>query len=300
MNTTTHPAPLNGQDGLDARSTVGTVTLKVADLDAMIRFYHEGVGLTVMAQGGDSAVLGRHGVPSMILEVAPELRHAPANAAGLFHTAILFDSRADLAASVYSVAQRYPQTFTGSSDHFVSEAFYFDDPEGNGVELYFDRPRESWQWRDGQVNMGTVYLDPNTYLRQNLTEEGMSSAVGTNQAASVGHVHLKVGDTKTARDFYEGVVGFDVTTTLGDQAIFFSVGGYHHHLAANTWQSRGALFRTPSLGLGEVDLVLPDADAVGALRERLSARSIAQHHDGQTLTFEDPWKNALRVTVKDA
>lgn len=293
-------ATLAPQDKLDARSDVGTVTLKVSDLDNMIRFYSEGVGLAVMAQEGSSAILGRHGVPSVILEHAPALRHAASGSAGLFHTAVLFDSRADLAASVYSVARKYPQQFTGSADHFVSEAFYFDDPEGNGVELYFDRPRDTWTWTDGQVSMGTVYLDPNGYIESNITEAGLSNAVGTDQAASVGHVHLKVGDTKTARDFYEGVVGFDVTTTLGDQAIFFSVGGYHHHLAANTWESRGAMFRTPSLGLGEVDLVLPNDDAVGSLRERLTARGIQQHHDGRTLTFEDPWKNALRVTTKDA
>jgi len=288
------------QDRLDARSDVGAVSLKVADLDGMIRFYTEGVGLGVIAQQGGSAVLGRHGVPAVMLQHEPSLRHAPSGAAGLFHTAILFESRADLAASVYSVARSYPTLFTGSSDHFVSEAFYFDDPEGNGVELYFDRPRETWTWNAGQINMGTVYLDPNGYLEEHLSEEGRASAVGTGQAAAVGHVHLKVGDTATARDFYEGVVGFDVTTAYGDQAIFFSVGGYHHHLAANTWNSRGALFRTPSLGLGEIDLLLPDADAVGALRERLTARGVTQHDDGRTLTFEDPWKNALRVTIPTA
>ncbi|RII43274.1 VOC family protein [Galactobacter valiniphilus] len=293
-------AAKNPEDRLDALSTVGTVTLKVADLDGMIRFYHEGVGLAVIAQEGDSAILGRHGVPALVLEHEPALKHAANGAAGLYHTAILFDSRADLAASVYSVARKYPSQFTGSADHFVSEAFYFDDPEGNGVELYFDRPREAWQWNNGQVNMGTVYLDPNTYLQSNMTQEGLENPVGTDHAASVGHVHLKVGDTATARAFYEGVVGFDVTTTLGDQAIFFSVGGYHHHLAANTWESRGAMGRAPSLGLGEIDLILPNDDAVGALRERLTARGVAQHSDGRTLTFEDPWKNALRVTIQGA
>jgi catechol 2,3-dioxygenase len=118
-------------------------------------------------------------------------------------------------------------------------------------------------------------------------------------STAVGHVHLKVGDTGVARDFYEGVVGFDVTTTLGNQAVFFSVGGYHHHLAANTWDSRGALVRTPSLGLGEIDLVLPSDDALGSLQSRLTGRGIASQHDGRTLTFEDPWANALRVTVAE-
>lgn len=285
------------QGRLDARSDVGAVTLKVADLDAMIRYYRDGVGLSVLAQQGASAVLGRHGVPSLILEQSPALKHASAGSAGLYHTAILFESRADLAASVYSVARKYPQQFTGSADHLVSEAFYFDDPEGNGVELYFDRPREGWTWENGAITMGSSYLDPNGYVQEHLTEAGLDNPVGTNQGAAVGHVHLKVGDTATARDFYEGVVGFDVTTSFGDQAIFFSVGGYHHHLAANTWESRGAMFRTPALGLGEIDLILPDDAALGSLRERLSARGVAQQDDGRTLLFEDPWRNALRVKV---
>ncbi|RKW69587.1 VOC family protein [Galactobacter caseinivorans] len=292
-------ASIHTQDKLDARSDVGTVTLNVADLDAMIRYYHQGVGLSVLAQQGGTAILGRHGVPSVILEQSPALKHAPQGSAGLFHTAIVFDSRADLAASVYSVARKYPQHFTGSADHSVSEAFYFDDPEGNGVELYFDRPREGWTWENGRISMGTVYLDPNAYVQEHLTEAGLSNPVGTDQSASVGHVHLKVGSTKTARDFYEGVVGFDVTTTLGDQAIFFSVGGYHHHLAANTWESRGAMFRTPALGLGEIDLLLPSDAALGSLRERLASRGVAQQDDGRTLLFEDPWKNALRVKVRE-
>lgn len=295
-------ATITTQDGLDARSDVGAVTLHVADLDGQIRFYHEGVGLDVLAQEGDSAVLGRGGVPTMILQHSPQLRHAAAHSAGLFHTAVLFDSPAALAASVASVATHFPHAFTGSADHLVSEAFYFDDPEGNGVELYVDRPREAWTWRNGQVDMATLYLDPNRYLSRHLEQDASAPdgiAAGT-AGAKLGHVHLRVGDTTAARAFYEGIVGFDVTTTLGDQAVFFSVGGYHHHLAANTWDSRGALVRTPSLGLGEIDLVLPDSDAIGALRERLTSHGITQQDDGRTLSFEDPWRNALRVTAPTA
>ncbi|WP_309081349.1 VOC family protein [Zhihengliuella sp.] len=278
-------------DRLDARSTVGTVTLKVADLDAQIRYYTEGVGLAVLEQHGPTAVLGRPGRPAVVLEHSPALRHAPAGSAGLFHTAILFESRADLARAVASVARRYPGRFSGAADHLVSEAFYFDDPEGNGVELYFDRPRESWEWDGTRVRMATNYLDPQQYVAHHLRQDAPPAG------ASVGHVHLKVGDVGTARDFYESVVGFDVTATAGAHAVFFSVGGYHHHLAANTWTSRGALGRTPALGLGEIDLVLPDRQAMGALAERLAARGVEVHDDGRTLTFEDPWRNALRVTA---
>src|SRR5690606_27335646 len=141
---------------LAAGTAMGAVTLKVANLDRMIAYYQLGVGLSLLAQEGDSAILGQAGRPSLVLELAPELKHASASSAGLFHTAFLFAEKADLAASVYSVAQKYPGTFTGSSDHFVSEAFYFDDPEGNGVELYWDRDPNVWKWNDGSIQMGTV------------------------------------------------------------------------------------------------------------------------------------------------
>ncbi|MGO1320715.1 MAG: VOC family protein [Galactobacter sp.] len=299
--TITDPNPTRpAEDRLDAATSMGAVTLHVADLDAMIRYYHEGVGLDVMAQQGDSAILGHHGVASMVLQQNPGLKHAAAGSAGLYHTAILFSSPADLASSVYSVAKHYPHSYTGVGDHSVSQAFYFDDPEGNGVELYMDRARESWTWHGSQVDMGTTWFDPNQFIREHITEAGLSTPQMDGASTAVGHVHLKVGDTGVARDFYEGIVGFDVTTTLGNQAVFFSVGGYHHHLAANTWDSRGALVRTPSLGLGEIDLTLPSADALGALRSRLTARGIASQDDGRTLTFEDPWANALKVSVEAA
>jgi catechol 2,3-dioxygenase len=233
------------QDILAADTAMGAVTLKVANLDRMIGYYQQGVGLSLLAQEGDSAILGRPGKPSLVLELAPELKHASQNAAGLFHTAFLFDTKADLAASVYSVAQKFPNTFTGSSDHLVSEAFYFDDPEGNGVELYWDRDPSAWKWNGNTIEMGTVYLDPNRFLQENLTEAGATD-VGAS-ATGVGHVHLKVGDIQTAKQFYVDTVGFEITIEYGKQALFVSAGGYHHHLGMNTWQSSGAGTRTPAL-----------------------------------------------------
>jgi len=282
-------------DILDAATDVGPVTLKVGDLDAMTAYYTGGVGLQVLGQQGDRVTLGRRGVASVVLEHTPLLKHAPATAAGLFHTAILFDDQADLASSVYSVARRFPQSFTGSSDHRVSKALYFDDPEGNGVELYWDRPREQWGWENGRVAMATEYLDPNAFLQENLTEAGAEDA--GDGAAAVGHVHLKVGDIGTARQFYVDTVGFEVTAEYGTQALFVSAGGYHHHLAMNTWQSRGAAGRWPALGLGEVSIELASDDDRGALRDRLASRGVVVRDDGLTLAFEDPWKNEIRVAV---
>lgn len=280
-------------DILSPGTNVGAVTLKVADLDAMTAFYRDGIGLTVLNQAGDRVTLGA-GEPSVVLEHSPLLKHAAAGAAGLFHTALLFTTQAELASALHSVATKYPRAFTGSADHLVSEALYFDDPEGNGVELYWDRPRASWQWNGSMVAMDSLYLDPNTFLHTHLTD---AAAGQTLARASVGHVHLKVGDIPTARKFYSDILGFEVTANFGSQALFVAAGGYHHHLGMNTWQSRGALDRTPALGLGEVTIHLPTSDDVGALRERLASGQIRTRDDGKTLTFDDPWKNEIAVAV---
>jgi catechol 2,3-dioxygenase len=278
-----------------ADTAMGAVTLNVADLDAMTRYYRDAVGLDVLDASGPRVALGRAGRPVVVLVHTPELRHAGPREAGLFHTAILFDSKAALAAAVYSVAQKHPNTFTGSSDHLVSNAFYFDDPEGNGVELYWDRDRTQWSWTHGRVEMNTLFLDPNRFLRENLTEAAVDDPVIG--GATVGHVHLSVGDVASAKEFYVDRLGFDTTAELGASALFVSAGGYHHHMAMNTWNSRGAGRRMPALGLGRVDIVLPSDDDLGSVAERMAHYRVAVRDDGQTLAFEDPWANAIRLTT---
>ncbi|PPF27065.1 MULTISPECIES: VOC family protein [unclassified Rathayibacter] len=274
---------------------MGAVTLRVADLDGMIAYYRDAVTLELLSHDGPVAVLGRGGVPAVILQHAPELVHASPRSAGLFHAAILFESEAALAAAVYSVATRHPGSFTGSSDHLVSKAFYFDDPEHNGVELYWDRDRTQWSWTHGRIEMSTLFLDPNAFLQEHLTEESIAQPrLG---GASVGHVHLSVGDVATAKEFYVDRLGFETTIAYGGQALFVSAGGYHHHMAMNTWNSAGAGRRQQALGLGQVEIVVPGADDLGALGERLARSGVATRDDGRTLAFEDPWANAIRVTT---
>ncbi len=299
MNTThaSHASPA-ADDLLPDATQMGAVTLAVADLDSMLAFYEGAIGLQILAHDRGTAVLGRQGMPVLILDQDGTLSHASARAAGLYHTAFLFESAAELASVVYSVARAYPAQFQGSSDHLVSEAFYFGDPEGNGVELYVDRPRSTWKVADGgEIAMGTLALDPNAYLSAHLTAEGSMAVADT--PAKVGHVHLKVGEIETARHFYVDTLGFRVTATLRDQALFVSAGGYHHHLGMNTWESRGATERTPALGLGEVTIALPSdtPDALGALDERLAARHVARAFDGSELIVFDPWRNKVRVTL---
>ncbi|MCU1544013.1 MAG: hypothetical protein JWM50_1878 [Microbacteriaceae bacterium] len=285
----------NTADLLAADTSMGAVTLRVADLDAMTRYYRDAIALEVLGADADSVVLGRGTTAVMILVHAPELRNASPRDAGLFHTAILFDTEEALAASVYSVAQKHPGTFTGSSDHLVSKAFYFTDPENNGVELYWDRERAAWGWSHGSIEMSTLYLDPNEFLQQNLTEGAVDQPIIG--GARVGHVHLQVGDTSVAREFYVDRLGFETTVSLGDSALFVSAGGYHHHIAMNTWNSRGAGPRQLALGLAQIDIRVPSSDDLGALGERLGHFGHQVRDDGQTVSFDDPWNNLIRVTT---
>lgn len=290
-------------DLLAPDTAMGSVTLRVGDLDAMIAYYRDGVTLDLLSHDGPIAVLGRGTTPLVILQYSPELRSPEPRAAGLFHTAILFDTATTLAAAVYSIATRYPGTFTGSSDHLVSEAFYFTDPEGNGVELYVDRDRSTWSWVHGSIEMNTLYLDPNAYLQEHLTPQALALATGGDGErlgdAVVGHVHLSVGDVASAREFYVDRLGFETTASLGDSALFVSAGGYHHHMAMNTWNSRGAGRRGLALGLGKVEIVVPSADDLGALGERMSHFRVPARDDGRSLAFEDPWANLVEVRAAD-
>lgn len=276
---------------LPANLAMGAVTLRVENLDNMIAFYRDAVGLGLISQVAGSAILGRGTEASLILEHTPEMKYAAENQAGLFHTAFLFESKAQLAYAVASVASKYPGSFTGSADHLVSEAFYFDDPEHNGIELYWDRDRSNWSWNHGQVEMGTFGLDPNEYLRDNLP------ASVEDTSSNIGHVHLSVGSIAQAEDFYVNALGFDVTMNWGGTALFVSAGGYHHHMAMNIWKSRGAGFRQPTLGLRDVSIRLPDLDSLGLAEERLKNAKVQLRNDGEVLRLDDPWGNQVSLSA---
>jgi catechol 2,3-dioxygenase len=252
-------------DRLAQDTAMGDVELLVRDLDGVLAYYADGVGLDVLRHDGPDAVLGRGGEPIMRLVHRADLPEFERGEAGLFHTAILFGDEAGLAGAVASVARAYPRSFTGSADHLVSQAFYFDDPEGNGVELYVDRPREAWRrTAGGGVEMASNFLDPNRFLQTHLPDAPQQAADG----AVIGHVHLQVGDIPLAERFYAGVLGFDVMARYGSQALFVAAGGYHHHIGLNTWNSAGAGPRAASLGLGQVSIELPTTDDVDSLLSR--------------------------------
>lgn len=284
------------QDLLPADLTMGTVMLKVGDMKVMTDYYQRALGLEVVAEQDGGLYLGRLKKPLVHLAPAPGLNIPGRGEAGLFHTALLFEDQASLAATIATAAQFEPRSFTGSADHLVSEAFYFTDPEGNGIELYWDRPRSNWSWNGTDVVMDSLALPPQRYLEQHLTEESLQGQRGT--AAGVGHVHLQVGDVQLARDFYVGTLGFEKTAGWHGQALFVSAGRYHHHMAMNVWNSRGAGPRKDTLGLGEVLIEVPSGDDVGALADRLKVAGVPAHHTGAELRFEDPWRNRIRVAVR--
>ena len=286
---------------LDAGTTMGAVTLRVGDLDGMASYYANAFAmepLEEVARGREvHRVLGRGATPLVRLVHTPDLPEVDPRQAGLFHTAFLFEDAPALAATVYRAAQDPRSRFVGSSDHLVSEAFYFTDPEGNGVELYTDRDRSTWIHDGEQIRMATNRLDPNAYLRDHLEQRAVDA--GPALAGAVGHVHLQVGDVATARAFYVDALGFEVTVSSYPGALFASAGGYHHHVAMNTWNSRGSGPRAASLGLGDVSVTVPTAEGLDALATRLRARGLDFRADGRSIAVADPWGTHVTVGLPD-
>jgi catechol 2,3-dioxygenase len=280
-----------GVTSAGAPMRIGTVALTVRDLDTVSRFYREVIGLTPIETGTD---LVRLGVGETVLL---ELRHDPAaplatpQAAGLFHTAFLLPSRTDLAQWLLNAAEKRV-ALQGASDHLVSEAIYLADPEGNGIEVYWDRPSETWAWRDGMVEMATLALDLDG-LVGTVKTRGWS---GLPAGSSVGHVHLQVGALEPAEGFYADLLGFEVMTRYPG-ATFLGSGGYHHHIGTNIWNSRGAPVRAePTTGLADVGIVT-DAGTFETVRSRLSPEQSAEV--GPTrLPLRDPWGTSVTLVAR--
>ena len=284
---------------LNAATSMDAVTLHVGDLENMSSYYQNALAMVPLeerARGGEvHRVLGRGTTPMVRLVHTPGLPQLNPRDAGLFHTAFLFEDQASLAATVYRASQDERSRFVGSSDHLVSEAFYFTDPEGNGIELYRDRPREEWGEKNGELHMDSLYLDPNAFLQTHLDQEVIDA--GPNRAGLVGHVHLQVGDIPTARDFYVDALGFETTVTAYPGALFASAGGYHHHVAMNTWNSAGAGPRASRLGLGDLAVSVPGRDDLDALIARLRLKGISFQDHGQRVSTTDPWGTQVSVAL---
>jgi catechol 2,3-dioxygenase len=253
----------------------------VADANDVARLYEDALGLERLANGGDVALSADGERPLLVLKESPGAPWPPHRAAGLFHTALLFSTRPALADALRRVTEAGFH-LTGASDHGVSEALYLDDPEGNGVELYWDRPREQWpRTADGGIDMFTAPLDLRGLLAQ---AEGGSS----DPDAIVGHAHLKVTDLTRSVPFWRDALGLDLKVMYGDQAAFLAAGDYHHHIGANIWQSAGGPpAPEDALGLERVTLKLPDQAALLAAVEQLREHTEVEQTEGGALV-RDP------------
>lgn len=267
---------------------MGAVELVTDDLAPMRSFYGDAVGLDVLEETSDHLSLGNDGEELLHITRADGLAVDDPSEAGLYHSAILYPDEQSLAATLLSITTVAPVTYTGSADHAVSLAFYFSDPDGNGLELYVDTPADEWVWHDGLVQMGSAPLDPNAFIEEHL------GATPTGSPATMGHVHLRVGDLDEARAFYADTLGFAVTAE-STGALFYSAGGYHHHVATNTWSSVGAADRPESLGLGGLTVTLGSEDALAAVAERLTDAGTAFQQEASIITVDDPWGNTVRL-----
>jgi catechol 2,3-dioxygenase len=264
-------------------TSVGPVRLNVSDVDRSARFYELATGLRATELDDGAIGLGVDGgSPLIVLHGDPTALALDPRAPGLFHLAVLLPGRFELAIALARLAQaRIP--LTGASDHLVSEALYLSDPDGNGIEIYRDRPRDEWQVHDGVLQMATLPLDLDSLIAELDDHEELSPAAAP--GTRIGHVHLQVSNLADAERFYADVLGFEVTVRGYPGALFVSAGGYHHHLGLNTWNSLGSPPpASGAIGLQSFEIVLPSADEL----ERVLARARAAGIETQELP--DGWR----------
>jgi catechol 2,3-dioxygenase len=287
---------------LPAQTRIGHVHLQVADLDRSLAFYRDLLGFWQVSQDGPTAALSATGEPPLhiLLTERQGARRKPRHTTGLYHVAIRFPSRAALA----RVLQRLLTNgwaFEGFADHGVSEALYLADPDGNGLELYADRPREEWPRKGEQVVMGTDPLDVEGLLAE--VAGDVSRWAGVDRGTDIGHVHLHVSDLDAAEGFYHDLLGLDVTQRGYPGALFFSAGGYHHHVAANVWAGVGAPPPpADAVGLLSFALHVPDKATWEDVQARVQKGGVAiiDRHDYGTaisVTIADPAGNRVELLV---
>jgi catechol 2,3-dioxygenase len=278
-------------------TSLGPVRLTVSDADRSRRFYELATGLQATELDDGGIALGVDGGAPLI-EFRGDLS-APAldpRAPGLFHVAILLPGRLELAVALARLAQAQIP-LTGASDHLVSEALYLSDPDGNGIEIYRDRPRDEWQVRDGVLQMATLPLDLDSLIAELDGHERLSPTAPA--GTRIGHVHLQVSDLAAAEQFYAGVLGFDVTVRGYPGALFVSAGGYHHHLGLNTWNSLGSPpAARDAVGLRSFEIVLPSADELDRVLGRARAAGIETQELSDAWLVRDPFGNGVVLRAR--
>ncbi len=277
---------------LPATTTLGRVVLQVADLERSLLYYEGVLGLRAVERSSGHAVLGPHGGDAALVELRERRGALPVprrGRLGLFHFAILLPERADLGRFLAHLGRL--GIHAGMSDHLVSEAIYLTDPDGLGIEVYADRPRDTWQSRDGQLVMATEPLDVDDLLAAGRGEPWTGAPAGTR----IGHVHLHVGDLERAAGFYHHGLGLDQTVWSYPGALFLSAGGYHHHLGVNTWARGAEPAGEDDARLLEWEVLVPTRDDASAALDSLAGRGAAVERSPEGGLARDPWGTAVRV-----
>jgi catechol 2,3-dioxygenase len=282
---------------IDPATSLGTVVLTVADLDMQAAFYRDAIGLRQISREGGTVELGvaDSDAPLVTLVGSPDAPPRPPGTTGLFHVALLVPSRPDLARAIRRVTDA-GHRFTGAADHLVSEALYLDDPEGNGIEIYRDRPRAEWSYDGAELQMATLPLDVEGVLASG-TDTVASGVVP--HGTTIGHVHLQVADLDEAEAFYVGTLGFSLSVRRTPGALFVAAGGYPHHVGLNTWAGRGVPSPPAGArGLSHFTVVIPDERSLAETRNALgqSGRELLAS-EGEATVVADPSGNRLVVTA---
>ncbi|MBP2242216.1 catechol 2,3-dioxygenase [Cytobacillus eiseniae] len=273
---------------------VRQVDIKVADLERAIAFYQQVIGFQILEKQERKAVLTADGkTPLLQIEQPEEVVSKQPRTTGLYHFALLLPTRSDLAKIIeHFIKNGYP--LQGASDHLVSEALYLADPDGNGIEIYTDRPAESWVWNNGEVHMTTERLD----IESILAEGDGTPWSGLPAKTVMGHIHLHVADLHAAEQFYCQGLGFEVVTRYGGQALFISSGGYHHHIGLNTWNGLGAPAPVEnSVGLASYTLIFPNEEAREMVIERLKRIEVPVSKKDHSYLAKDPSGNLIVLSV---
>jgi catechol 2,3-dioxygenase len=286
-------APAHGE--IAAETSVGSVHLTVADLQRSLSFYDDAFGMERLGGGDGRAALGAGGRELLVL-VEEAGAGSAAGHTGLYHFALLLPERADLAAWLdHAVRDRIG--LTGLSDHFVSEALYLRDPDGHGIEVYRDRPREDWE---GQVaeRMTSLPLDVQDLMGALPENAKAGSYSGLPAGTVMGHVHLKVASIPETIAFYRDVLGFGLMAGLGAEAAFLSAGGYHHHIGANTWESAGASpAPARTAALRHATFVLPGEAKRDAVLARAASAGHEPEQDEHGSLLRDPSGNGIVLAI---
>jgi len=283
------------QELLHPATHVGLVTLAISSLERSLPYYRDGLGFTIREQNEGMVLLGATtGDFIVALVEQPDARPQPANTTGLYHFAVLLPSRKDLGRFLSHIAvSQVP--LDGYADHLVSEALYLSDPDGNGIEVYHDRPRSTWPIHDGRIKMVSDPIDLEGLMAEG--RQDTSAWTGLPAHTMLGHVHLRVANIQQAEQFYHDILGFAIMQHMPG-ALFVSAGGYHHHIGLNTWQSRnGSQPPKNAVGLRFFTIQLPNQTELAKVLARLQAAEWPVEQREEGISLHDPFGNMLLLTT---